>query len=152
MRKKLVALLACCLALLVLCGFAPAKGWWLDVSTSELGDIRIYLNYSYYGDYFTESNGKPVLMYNSTINGYVLNSSGDRYYAVTIYPYGETWQYRLYSQSSTYNRALTINSYNPDSSSIGIMGVDAPEFNMYYYLLLFFGGALLLGVWRCARK
>ena len=152
MKKRCILLSLLVFVVLSLSAFTPLDGWWLDVKTSQLGDIRIYIN-SGYSSYFTiDENDKPVLMYNSTVNGYTLNSSGSRQYSITIGSYGETWYYRSYSSSSSYNQPLTIQSVDFDTSTIQFMGRNIDDQKMIYYLMLFFAGALLLGVWRCARK
>lgn len=154
MHKRLLILPVLVLTLF-LCAFSPSSGYWLDVQTTQLGNVRIYINYSYSSDYFAldESSGLPLNMSNSTLNGYILNSSGVRTYAVTIGSYGETWYYRSYNSSSQYNTPLTIISIDLDNTTVQFIGLDIPEQpDMMLYLLIFFAAAILLGVWRCARK
>lgn len=152
MKKRCIFLLLLVFVVLSLSAFTPLDGWWLDVKTSQLGDIRIYINSSY-SSYFTiDEDEKPILMYNSTVNGYTLTSSGIRQYAITIGSYGEPWYYRSYNSSSQYNQPLTIQAVDFDTSTIQFMGRNIDDQKMIYYLMLFFACALLLGVWRCARK
>lgn len=152
--RKFIAVSSLVFVFFVCSAFSPAGGTWLDVTTSELGSVRLYINHSYYDGYFSlDEAGLPVSVYSSQINAYILNSAGERYYTVTISPYGETWFYRSYNQSSTYNRSLTVTGVSVDTSTVSFMGLDIPESpDMMLYLLIFFAGAILLGVWRCARK
>lgn len=154
MHKRLLCVAALITVLLTLCAFTPLGGTWLDVTTTELGPVRIYFNSTYDTDYFTlDESDKPVLIWNNTILGYVLNSNGVRIYTITIGAYGDSWYYRDYNQTSTYNRVLHINSVDFDTSTVNFMGLDSTDapYNVYY-IMLFFAAAILLGVWRCARK
>lgn len=156
MRKKFY-ILALVFGLWLMCsGFAPAGAYYLDVDTQQLGNIRVYVNYAYSSDYFTTntvgSTVKPVLLYNSYISGYVLTSGGTRQYELRIYPYAETWQYRLVNSNNYTWYDLSVISVDVDNSSIAFVGSSVSHQDSIYYLILFFAGAILLGVWRCARK
>lgn len=157
MRNRLLLIILPLFIFVVCSGFAPAGAFSLDIDTSQLGNVTVYVNPSYRDNYFTVvevSDGvfKPVLLYNSYISGYILNVNGVRTYELRINPYGEQWQYRLVNSSSYNWSYLTVNSVDLESSTVLFVGQSIDDNKLIYYLLLFFSGALLLGVWRCARK
>lgn len=131
-------------------GFAPSGGSYMDVSTSELGDVRIYTNSNYRTGAFALDNGVPVNMTGSTIYGYVLDQYGNKSYNIYMYSYGEDWEFRRLDQGSSYDRTLTVNSVNLDTSTIEFMGVDIPQSDWILYLFVFLIGGLLVLLW-CKR-
>ena len=122
----------------------------MDISTSELGDVRIYTNSSYRTGAFALDNDLPVNMTGSTITGYVLDQYGHKSYNIYMYPYGDDWSYRLTDQGSSYNRNLTVTSVNLETSTIEFMGVDIPQSDWILYLFVFLIGGLLVLLW-CKR-
>lgn len=134
-------------SLFILCsGFSPSGGYYMDVTTSELGAIRIYTLSSYCSGYFALDSGIPVNMSGNSITGYVLDNSGNRQYNIFMYPYGEQWQYR--SSASGYNNYdLHVTGVDLDSSTIQFMGVDIPQDVWTLYLFVFLIGAVLLVLW-----
>ncbi len=150
MRSKFFLALLLVSCFFLFSGFAPTGGSYMDVSTSELGDVRIYTNSSYCTGAFALDNGRPVNMTGSTITGYVLDQSGNKSYNIYMYPYGEEWNYRISNQGSSYNRSLTVNSVYLDSSSIEFMGVDIPESDWLLYLFVFLFGGFIVLLW-CKR-
>lgn len=131
-------------------GFAPSGGSYMDVSTSELGDVRIYTNSSYRTGSFALDNGVPVNMTGSSITGYVLDQYGHKSYNIYMYPYGDDWYFRRVDQGSSYNQSLTVSSVNLETSSIEFMGVDIPQSEWMLYLFVFLIGVVIVILW-CKR-
>lgn len=144
MKLKAVFLLTC--IWILLCGFAPSGGYWLDVTTSELGAVRIYVSSTYAQGAFALEDGKPVNMTTSNISGAILNSSGDRAYTVTAAPYGEDWTYR--QQGTGYSSStLTVTGIDQDTSTVQLIGMSvAPELQLDY-IVIFLIGALIVLIW-----
>ena len=147
-RFFLVLLLISCFFLLS--GFAPTGGSYMDVSTTELGDVRIYTNSSYRTGAFALDNDIPVNMTGSTVNGYVLDQYGNKSYNIYMYSYGDDWLYRRSDQGSSHNQVLTVNSVSLETSSIEFMGVDIPESDWMLYLFVFLIGGFIVVLW-CKR-
>lgn len=144
MRKKL-CLFLCCIWM-IFSGFAPSGGYWLDITTAELGAVRMYVNASYSSGAFALVNDIPVNMTTSNISGSVLNNSGDRSYTITAAPYGEQWTYRQVGNNYT-SYDLTVTGIDQDTSTVQLIGVSvAPELQVDY-ILLFMIGALIVLIW-----
>ena len=135
MKKKICVLLAGLVVLVSLCGFAPLSAWYIDVTTTELGDVRIYLDS---GTRLSLANDLPVNISANSKTGLILNSDGTRKYYVYLAPYGDQWTYRPVSgYNNTYD--LHVTAIDVDSSTLPIDGatvrVDYPDL-LYVALLL----------------
>lgn len=119
MVGKIKAVFVCVCLFFVLCGFAPATANYIEVDTVELGSIRVYVPSS---AEFSVSDGLPVNIGNSNVTGYVLNSSGERQYQITIAVYGEQWTYRQYG-TGYQNADLTVRGVDPSASTVAIQGL-----------------------------
>lgn len=150
MRSKFFLALLLISCFFLFSGFAPTGGSYMDVSTTELGDVRIYTNSNYRTGAFALDNGRPINMTGSNINGYVLDQYGNKLYNIYISSYGSDWEYRRSGQGSSYDQVLTVNSVNLDTSTIEFMGVDIPQSDWILYFFVFLIGGLLVLLW-CKR-
>lgn len=116
--KKYLCLSVICVFLLF-SGFAPLSANYIDVTTTELGDIRIYLPTS---ARLSLNDGLPVNVGGSSVTGYVLDEAGEREYSITLAVYGEAWQYRLTSGGSYTAADLHVTGIDLDSSTAAIDG------------------------------
>lgn len=119
-----------------------AGGYYIDCSTSALGDVRIYVPCEFqYGSFTTNSNGDLVSLRSSTVTG--LLYSGDTSYSVRWRSFG-TPQYRLESGSSSSYRDLGVSEILDTNIQILSSDSDVPLLPSSEYLLLVL--ILLLGV------
>ena len=123
-------------------GAPLAGGYYIDCSTSALGDVRIYVPYEYqHGSFTTNSNGDLVSLRSSTVTGILY--SGDTSYTVRWRSFG-TPQYRLeYGSSSSYSD-LGVSQILDTNIQILSSDSDVPLLPSSEYLLLVL--ILLLGV------
>ena len=125
-----------------LSGAPLAGGYYIDCSTSALGDVRIYVPFEYqYGSFTTNSNGDLVSLRSSTVTG--LLYSGDTPYTVRWSSFG-TPQYRSYSGSSYSYYDLGVSEILDTNVQILSSDSDVPLFPSSEQLLLVL--ILLLGV------
>ena len=125
-----------------LSGSPLAGGYYIDCSTSALGDVRIYVPCEYqYGSFTTNSNGDLVSLRSSTVTG--LLYSGGTPYTVRWSSFG-TPQYRSYSGSSYSYYDLGVSEILDTNIQILSSDSDVPLFPSSQYLLLVL--ILLLGV------
>lgn len=111
---------------------------------SNLGKVTIYVNDAIAED-FGLIDGSVRLLNSSTQLGYILNSDGSIKYRVSIYPYGETWQYRTYSGNQYYN--FTFSTYYPEESNLFVKGLDIASQDWLLYTSFFIGGAIIILLW-----
>lgn len=123
-------------------GAPLAGGYYIDCTTSALGDVRIYVPYEYqYGSFTTNSNGDLVSLRSSTVTGILY--SGDTSYTVRWTSFG-TPQYRAPSGSSYYYYDLGVSEILDTNIQILSSDSDVPLLPSAQYLLLVL--ILLLGV------
>lgn len=119
-----------------------AGGYYIDCSTSALGDVRIYVPCEYqYGSFTTNSNGDLVSLRSSTVTGILY--SGDTSYTVRWRSFG-TPQYRSESGPSSSYSDLGISKILDTNVQILSSDSDVPLLPSVEYLLLVL--ILLLGV------
>lgn len=119
-----------------------AGGYYIDCSTSALGDVRIYVPYEYQrGSFTTNTSGDIVSLRSSTVTGLLYD--GDTAYTVRWSSFG-TPQYRSYSGSSYSYYDLGVSHILDTNIQILSSDADVPLLPSSEYLLLVL--ILLLGV------
>lgn len=125
-----------------LSGSPLAGGYYIDCSTSALGDVRIYVPYEYQrGSFTTNSSGDIVSLRSSTVTGLLYD--GDTAYTVRWSSFGIP-QYRSYSGSSYSYYDLGVSEILDTNIQILSSDSDVPLLPSVEYLLLAL--ILLLGV------
>lgn len=125
-----------------LSGAPLAGGYYIDCSTSALGDVRIYVPYEYQrGSFTTNASGDIVSLRSSTVTGLLYD--GDIVYTVRWSSFG-TPQYRSYSGSSYSYYDLGVSEILDTNIQILSSDSDVPLLPSSDYLLLVL--ILLLGV------
>lgn len=125
-----------------LSGAPLAGGYYIDCSTSALGDVRIYVPCEYqYGSFTTNSHGDLVSLCSSTVTGILF--SGDTFYTVRWRSFG-TPQYRSEFGSSSSYSDLGVSEILDTNVQIFSSDSDVPLLPSVEYLLLVL--ILLLGV------
>ena len=125
-----------------LSGAPLAGGYYIDCSTSALGDVRIYVPYEYQrGSFTTNTSGDIVSLRSSTVIGLLYD--GDTAYTVRWSSFG-TPQYRSYSGSSYSYYDLGVTQILDTNIQILSSDADVPLLPSSEYLLLVL--ILLLGV------
>lgn len=128
-------------------GAGMQSGVYMSVTTSEFGDITIWIPSNYqYRSFALNDNGVPVNITSSTVTGYYY---GNQDYSVRWSSFGQA-SYRPINGTGYDWDALTIESV---SSSNVDMGQDQylllPSEDMLLYMILFVIGAGV--IWICTR-
>lgn len=129
---------------------AVSGGTYLTVDTTELGTIKIYIDDTYKDSFGVNGSGIPLLLRGSSITGYTLNSNDQQQYRITIGSYGNDWQYRNASGTTT-TYTLHVLSWDRDNSNIVVSGVDFDYSLLVSYLILFFGLLIVIILWSKRR-
>ena len=116
-------------------GDVLSGGAFFDVSTQQLGDVKIYIPIDYQeGSFAYDNNGNLVNIRSSTITGYILDGTQ---YTVRWNSFN-TPQYRLVNYSGTGNQYqdLDINSVDDTNIQIVTDDSDVPLFPDQRYISL----------------
>lgn len=128
-------------------GAGMQTGVYMDVETSELGSIVIWVPSNYqYRSFALNESGIPVNITSSTITGYYYGSDD---YSVRWSSFGQA-SYRLVDGTGYTWEALTItdiNGTNVDMSQDQYLLM--PSEDMLLYIIIFLIGAF--GIWICTR-
>lgn len=147
--KKYAAVLLLTIALnVLLCSYTLNGACYMQVQSS-IGEQIIYIPVGYVENSFClDDNGLPVNITGSSITGYTLDSSGSRYYRITINPFGEDWTYRLNSSGYTTETFTVTELIDTNINFVTNDSIETKKIN--YDLVLI--GLLGMGVVICFMK
>ena len=154
-RFVLCAFCVCCLCYSVSALDVPSSlsvegSGFISVSGSALGSVDIFIAVSSLDGFLTlDSNGIPFNVTGSSVQGYVLSSSGDILYYVRWPSFGYA-EYRSVSSSGYQYQPLNITGVSSSNVHwITYSELSGPSDDLWQYLIF---GVLLMGVVVCFIK